>query len=94
MSWFHALFCRDPSASDLPEPVARFAARDGRESVTLNNLDAEMVEFVGKLADAEGDALSVFMRKRFLEGLGSYLASRNKGAWKAYKLIAETRETF
>lgn len=76
------------------EELISFSVREFKESVTLNGLDPEWVEYVRKLAAAEGDPPSVFMRKRLLEGLGAYLAGKNRNAWKAYKAIGEARENF
>lgn len=84
---------RRPRVSSLPEPVARFAARTGTESITLNALDEELVELLARFAAAEGVQTSIFCKKLLLQGLGAYTASRDAGVWKALKLMSERRET-
>lgn len=71
-----------------------FSIRESKDSVTINGLDPEWVEYVKRLAAAEGDPPSVFMRKRLQEGFGAYLAGKNRNAWKAYRAIGEARESF
>jgi len=63
-----------------------------KESLTLNGLEPELLEYVRKLADAEGDPPSVFIRKRFLEGLGAYELGKNRNAWKDLRAIRGIRE--
>lgn len=92
---FDRIFKRKPTdAEQLPDPLVRFAVRDGKESVTLNNLDAELYELLTRLAAAEGVQPSVFCKKLMLQGLGAYSASRDASIWKALKLMSERRETF
>jgi hypothetical protein len=87
-------FRRKPNTEPLPEPLARFASKAGTESITLNALDADLVDLLTRLAAAEGVQTSVFAKKLLLQGLGAYSAARDAGAWKALKLLAERRETF
>jgi len=93
--WLAGKAAKPGAGEVLPdEDEASFSVREVKDSVTINGLDPEWVEYVKKLAESEGDAPSVFMRKRLLEGFGAYLAGKNRNAWKAYKAIGELRENF
>ena len=84
-----------PADQPVPDELVNFSIRPpDKTSVTINGLEMDLVEYFARLAEAEGDPVSVFMRKRLLEGLGSYLSGKNRNAWKAYKLIGESRENF
>lgn len=93
--WLRGLRARpEEEVSKDAQKDALFSLRPDKTGITINALDADLVEFMEKFAAAEGDPLSVFMRKRLLEGFGAYLASKNRNAWKAHKLIGEARENF
>lgn len=85
---------RPQAGREIPDSVARFAARSGTESITLNALDGELVDMLTRFAAAEGVQTSVFAKKLLLQGLGAYSASRDSRFWKAFKLMSEPRETF